>query len=105
MKVETLTEVANRLYPIKETIELLEKESFIKGGKWVEENIPIRIEDLENTYVHIEDGVVIVEKLNKDIVTYTEEEVLDILYKYTEYFGGFGERVSLTEWFDKHKKK
>ena len=28
MKVETLTEVANRLYPIKETIELLEKESF-----------------------------------------------------------------------------
>ena len=36
---------------------------------------------------------------------YSEEEVLDILFKHTEYFAGFGERVSLTEWFKKFKKK
>lgn len=37
--------------------------------------------------------------------SYSEEEVLDILFKHTEYFAGFGERVSLTEWFEQHKKK
>lgn len=36
---------------------------------------------------------------------YSEEEVLDILFKHTEYFAGFGERVSLTEWFKNFKKK
>jgi hypothetical protein len=36
---------------------------------------------------------------------YSEEEVLDILFKHTEYFAGFGERVSLTEWFEQFKKK
>jgi hypothetical protein len=37
--------------------------------------------------------------------SYSEEEVLDILSKHTEYFAGFGERVSLTEWFNQFKKK
>lgn len=36
---------------------------------------------------------------------YSDEEVLDILFKHTEYFAGFGERVSLTEWFKQFKKK
>lgn len=36
---------------------------------------------------------------------YSEEEVLDILFKHTEYFAGFGERISLTDWFEQFKKK
>jgi uncharacterized Zn finger protein (UPF0148 family) len=35
---------------------------------------------------------------------YTEEEVLDILFKHTEYFAGFGVRLSLTDWFELQKK-
>ncbi len=49
--------------------------AFLKGGKWQQERM------------------------------YSEEEVLDILFKHTEYFAGFGERVSLTEWFEQFKKK
>jgi hypothetical protein len=36
--------------------------SFIAGAKWQSENIPIHILDVENVYVHIENGVIIVEK-------------------------------------------
>ena len=35
---------------------------------------------------------------------YSEEEVLDILFKHTEYFAGFGVRLSLTDWFELQKK-
>jgi len=37
--------------------------------------------------------------------SYSEEEVLDILFKHTEYFNGYGKRMTLTEWFNKFKKK
>ena len=36
---------------------------------------------------------------------YSEEEVLDILFKHTEYFNGYGKRMTLTEWFEQFKKK
>jgi hypothetical protein len=37
--------------------------------------------------------------------SYSEEEVLDILFKHTEYFNGYGKRMTLTEWFNNLKKK
>ena len=36
---------------------------------------------------------------------YTEEDVYKILIDHTLYNSGFGERVSLSEWFNKYKKK
>ena len=36
---------------------------------------------------------------------YSEEEVLGILFKHTEYFNGYGKRMTLTEWFEQNKKK
>jgi hypothetical protein len=36
---------------------------------------------------------------------YSEEEVYDILFKHTEYFLSDGERMSLTKWFERYKKK
>ena len=48
--------------------------AFLKGGKWQAERM------------------------------YSEEEVLDILFKHTEYFAGFGVRLSLTDWFELQKK-
>ncbi len=35
---------------------------------------------------------------------YSEEEIYEILLKHTEYFAGFGERTSLTQWFSQFKK-
>ena len=35
---------------------------FIKGAIWQAENMPIHVLDVENIYVHIKDGVIIVEK-------------------------------------------
>ena len=41
------------------------KIDFIEGAKWQAENMPIHIIDVENIYVHIENGVIIVEKNKK----------------------------------------
>ena len=79
--------------------------AFVAGANWQSKNTPIYILDVENTSVKIEDSVVIVEKNDKSKVNYTEEEVYDILFKHTEYFFGIEKRMSLTEWFEIHKKK
>jgi hypothetical protein len=85
---EYLEEVAEKEFPLvdtkwcktgeceEENLHLLgHRKSFIKGAKWQAERM------------------------------YSEEEVLDILFKHTEYFAGFGERISLTDWFEQFKKK
>lgn len=43
--------------------------------------------------------------MKKPKITYSEQEVYDILIKHTEYFIGSEKRVSLKEWFEKNKKK
>ena len=73
------------------------------GAKWQAENMRIHL-FTENTSVRIEDDVIIVEKNDKSIISYSEEEVYDILFKHTEYFSGFGVRLSLTDWFELQKK-
>ena len=80
MDKETLHEAANRMYGPNlncqgEDSEYFERAAFIAGAGWQARR------------------------------SYSEEEVLDILFKHTEYFAGFGERVSLTEWFEQFKKK
>jgi hypothetical protein len=76
---ETLEEAAERLYPDRltfmEQYRKIEQMSFIAGANYQAERM------------------------------YSEEEVLDILFKHTEYFAGFGVRLSLTDWFEQFKKK
>jgi hypothetical protein len=81
---------------------------FIAGAKWQAENMPIHILDVENTYVHIKDGVIIVEKNDKTERMYSEEDMISfaIFYythqgKATEYWG----KDLFKEWFEQFKKK
>lgn len=91
----------------KENIEeVSEQETLIVSHKWEkqEQTMPIHILDVENIYVHIDNGIIIVEKNDKTIKSYSEEEVLDILYKHTEHMFS-GKKVTLEEWFKKFKNK
>lgn len=100
MERETLEEAAERwVYNKPES----NYHAFVAGAQWQAENMQIHLYT-ENTSVRIEDGVIIVEKNDKSIISYTEEEVYDILFKHTEYFSGFGVRLSLTDWFELQKK-
>ncbi len=86
------------ILPQEETLEELEKPI---GGFVLENAISIKGKD--GYYYHYSEVCKLL-KLQTESM-YSEEEVLDILFKHTEYFVGFGERVSLTEWFEKFKKK
>ena len=74
-KQETLEEAAERLW-FDSISQLTSKNSFIQGAKWQQE-----------------------QEKNK----YSEEEVLDILFKHTEDMFK-GTRLTLTEWFEQFKK-
>jgi hypothetical protein len=72
-KQETLEEAALRLYSyVNDDTRLL----FINGAKWQQQNIPICIY-AENIYCHIENGVVIVEKKDKSVISYSEEDMIE----------------------------
>lgn len=79
-KQETLEEVAERLYPTdygeksKNIINIIKQEAFIRGAKWQQER------------------------------SYSEEEVLEILYKHTEDLLA-GKEITLEVWFEQFKKK
>jgi hypothetical protein len=82
------------------------------GAKWQAENMPIHVLDVENTYVHIEDGVIIVEKNDKSKKTYSEEEILKILQYFFSYKETFisqyidkKDMETPEEWFEQFKKK
>ena len=79
------------------------------GAKWQAENMPIHVLDVENTYVHIEDGVIIVEKNDKSKKTYSEEEVLKLFHDYRIHFDLYRNIQVLptmfSEWFEQFKKK
>ena len=78
MEQETLEEAAKRIYPINIVVDYDTNEDirniWIEGAKWQAERM------------------------------YSEEEVLDILYKHTEDMFK-GTRLTLTEWFEQFKKK
>jgi hypothetical protein len=112
MKQQTLEEVAEERYGnMPFGIGLERRSVFIAGGKWKEENIPIQILDVDNIYAHIENGVVIIEKNDKSKITYSEEEVIEILTKRCKHFGTnvkpFNELLLKQdlEWFEQNKKK
>jgi len=113
---ETLEEAAERSSELQEATYTIQhkityKHGFIDGAKWQAENMPIYILDVENTYVHIENGVVIVEKNDKTKKTYTEEEVIELLTQRSKYFGTTLEPFQKLllkqdlEWFEQFKKK
>jgi|LakMenEpi03Aug12_release.lakeMendotaPanAssembly.Ray.scaffolds.fasta_scaffold00102_136 hypothetical protein len=96
-KQETLEEVALKLYPIILEYDDWDKnkqyrDEWINGAKWQQENIPICIY-AENIYCHIENGVVIVEKNDKSVISYSEEDMRKAIqetitlmrYKATEF--------------------
>jgi hypothetical protein len=106
-KQETLEEAAERMFALtdddfKNYILNIQKNTWIAGAKWQAENMPIHILDVENTYVHIEDGVVIVEKNDKTKKSYTEEEVRELLLKFNDNKPG---AFDASEWFEQFKKK
>lgn len=78
MKQETLEEAARKRYSNTKLFDKGELNAFIAGAEWQAENMPIHILDVENTYVHIEDGVIVVEKNDKTKRIYSEEEVIKI---------------------------
>jgi hypothetical protein len=81
-KQETLEESAERIYPksknqVVDFANDLRKEGFLKCAKWQQE---------------------------QDKNKYSEEEVLEILYKHTEDLLA-GKKVTLEEWFEQFKNK
>jgi hypothetical protein len=72
LKQETLEEAATR-YTCGWG-ENDDEKAFIAGAKWQLENMPIHIY-AENTYVHIEDGTIIVEKNDQTIISYSEDDL------------------------------
>ncbi len=82
MKQETLEEAVERYAskiwdyssPSEKTLHANCKEAFLKGAKWQQER------------------------------SYSEEEVLEILYKHTEDLLA-GKKITLEEWFEQFKNK
>jgi len=64
----------------------------------------MRVVQVDENNVMIQEGVVIVEKNDKTLISYSEEEVLNILVEHTvELFKG--QPCTLTEFFEQFKKK
>jgi hypothetical protein len=119
MNKETFDRAAEKLYPIDNTGKMFmpnrdqvnnvyKQQGFIAGAKWQVDNMPIHLYT-ENTYVHIEDGIIIVEKNDQTIISYSEEEVLKILHDYRNHFELHKNIQVLPDmffpWFEKVKKK
>lgn len=99
MGKETLEEVAERLYPfdldsVGGTSVYFERQSFIKGVKWKQEQ-------LEQELQYFRDKEKTDERTTKEIISglYTEEEVKRILIESADF--GIG---NLELWFEKFKK-
>ena len=109
MKQKTLEEVAEERYGnMPFGIGLERRSVFIAGGKWKEENIPIKILDVDNIYAHIENGVVIIEKNDKDKISYSEEELWEIMKSFDkQFYSGIVEKnKGIKKWlFEEYKKK
>ena len=90
----------------KENIEeVSEQETLIVSHKWEkqEKTMPIHILDVENIYVHIDNGIIIVEKNDKTIKSYSDEEVENILIEYVKTNPTKPYRV--ISWFKQFKNK
>lgn len=101
LKQKTLEEAAANLADPN----ICKTDNWIAGAKWMAENMPIHILDVENTYVHIEDGVIVVEKNDKTETMYTEDEVIRI----ARDAYAMGRNIVLVgafnKWLEKFKKK
>ena len=112
-KKETLEEaVAKKLYPLNDGFQVMDIDiseelqlAFLNGAKWQQENIPICIY-AENIYCHIENGVVIVEKNDKSVISYSDEEVLDILREFYKVSSkkDFPLTNTIPLWFEQFKR-
>jgi hypothetical protein len=76
---ETLEEAGEKLYPNRESFlyrfQNIERKAFTEGAKWKQER------------------------------SYSEEEVIDLLYKRSIYQDHFESDAEVREWFNKFKKK
>jgi len=105
-KKETLEEAAEEwLFESEEHDNQL---SFIAGAKWQLENMPIHIY-AENTYVHIEDGTIIVEKNDQTIISYSEDDLREA-FKQSRQCKIFEKDMppvyeEFEDWFKQFKKK
>lgn len=107
-KKETVVEAAERYEnSFKESIGT-ESADFQAGAKWQLENMPIHIY-AENTYVHIEDGTIIVEKNDNSIISYSEDDLREA-FKQSRQCKIFEKDMppvyeEFEDWFKQFKKK
>lgn len=115
MNKETIEEIAEKLtkdfphYSVRENMNDSDikgwfLEAIEKGAKWQSENMSIHILDVENTYVHVKDGVIIVEKNNKDERMYSEDDVR-LAYNEGQVSIINKSYIRTEEWFEQFKKK
>ena len=80
------------------------KIDFIAGAKWQAENMPMHILDVENTYVHIEDNVIVVEKNDKTKRMFSEEEVFNLCRGFAIFVSQEGASYEKQlQWFEQKK--
>lgn len=103
---ETLKEAARKWYNNTKLFDKGELNAFVAGAKWQSENMSIHILDVENTYVHIEDGVIVVEKNDKTKRMYSEEEVFNLCRGFAIFVVQTGASYEKqVQWFEQNKKK
>ena len=107
--METLEEAAERFYPPTTTDLIcspkLVRDAFIAGANYMAKNMPIHILDVENTKVSIQEEVVIVEKNDKTLISYSEEKVEQIA-KDAYAMGRNNILIGVfNKWFEQIKKK
>jgi hypothetical protein len=107
-KKETVVEAAERYENSFKESSGTESVDFQAGAKWQLENMPIHIYT-ENTYVHIEDGTIIVEKNDNSIISYSEEDLREA-FKQSRQCKIFEKDMppvyeEFEDWFKQFKKK
>jgi hypothetical protein len=103
---ETLEEFINQIDTPNNFDQHTYDEGIRVGAKWQSEHIPIHILDVDNINAHIDDGTVIIEKNNKSIITYSEEEMVNLLYKRDLYLLNRDESKELelpNDWINQFK--
>jgi hypothetical protein len=71
-----------------------------------QQTMPIHILDIENIYVHIDDGIIICEKNDKTIKSYSEEDLKNaFLEGWIARDGDLPFSKAKNKWFNEFKKQ
>ena len=96
-KSHAIYELENNYKPTKESFKLACKRNFIRGAKWQQEQEKITTDDAYNE--GFENG-----KNWQQERSYSEEEVLDLLFDFQIHRNDLENCVEAREWFEQFKK-